>query len=522
MAKWNVNRNGPNWLMDAIGRIYGYRDKRGGEYAIPQIAGNWDDAEGSGPSDTSLRILSGVDAGGNVVPPTTPRLQNVTRQIALGKVPVDMVVFGDSTGDETTEWAYLMAQYATSGIAVNHGVAYRLWSDTNQQYSTNGIDYITNGPLGRRYIAAGAATTSHRFELDDSAKTSITGDIDVRVRLNLNGGTFSGAWAAAAKYGGAGQRSWRFEVQAGNTLFFETSNDGTAQIPKTSSVALSGSQLTSDIWIRATRSASTGSVTFYTSPDNSTWTQLGAVQTGSGSAIFDSTTTLQFIGRGAGSISSLGKDVNFYELQVYGSLDGTAMAAWIDCGSVPPRTSATSAAYRDDCGNAGTLYYQASTIGGSPRLCLFNGSVGGQVIAYGVDAGNSNARFGKMAAGGCNVVFINYGHNEAANVTYRTDYKALTDLVVARNVNSAIVGVLQNQRIAPATYINEHEIRIGQVAQFMAEIGGDVLDFFGLVNSSEMKTDGVHPDPALGAGVKMGNAAYALLARNAGRWRIPS
>lgn len=46
MAKWNVNRSGPNWLMDSLGRLIGYRDKVGGEHLIPQTTGAWGDAEG--------------------------------------------------------------------------------------------------------------------------------------------------------------------------------------------------------------------------------------------------------------------------------------------------------------------------------------------------------------------------------------------------------------------------------------------------------------------------------------------
>jgi hypothetical protein len=45
VAKWNINRSGPQWLMDAIGRVVGYRDARGGEYIISQSTGAWGDAE---------------------------------------------------------------------------------------------------------------------------------------------------------------------------------------------------------------------------------------------------------------------------------------------------------------------------------------------------------------------------------------------------------------------------------------------------------------------------------------------
>lgn len=67
MAKWNVARGGPEWLMDSEGRVYGYKDKRGREFAIPQAQGSVGDAEGNGPTDTSLKILSGVSGDGNRV-----------------------------------------------------------------------------------------------------------------------------------------------------------------------------------------------------------------------------------------------------------------------------------------------------------------------------------------------------------------------------------------------------------------------------------------------------------------------
>lgn len=46
MGKWNVNRNGPNWLMDRDGKVVGYRDTRGGEYLLSQTSGVWGASDG--------------------------------------------------------------------------------------------------------------------------------------------------------------------------------------------------------------------------------------------------------------------------------------------------------------------------------------------------------------------------------------------------------------------------------------------------------------------------------------------
>lgn len=490
------------------------------------VAGHtWLPGDANDVLDEDAYMLRGLpDVWADISEPATPRMQAVSRMLALGKMPVDMVVFGDSTADTSAEWFYRMGLLASTGIAKNHSVAYRAWNDSSQQFSPGSSSYISTGPLGRRYVLSGSQSTAHRIELTDSAKLHTPGDLDIRALVNLNGGTFSAAFSVVSKYGGAGQRSWRFEVTTGNNLFLDHTADGTTQITRSSSVALSGTQLTDDIWIRVTLDVNNGSggneAKFYTSTDGSNWTQLGTTSTiASTTSVFDSTTSLQFMGRGGSPISSIGKDVRFYEAQVFGSLDGTNLMAWIDAGSVPPRTSATSSVYYDDMGNVGTITYASSTVVGSPRLCLFSASVGGQTLSYSYDA----ARFVMQSGGALNVAFINYSHNETTTVAYRTPLKALTDLIVAKNPMCAIVGVLQNKRISPATYIEEHEIRIGVMAQYMAEIGGDVLDFFGIVNAADMKADGVHPDDANASVMaKMAAAAYGLLERNGARWRNPS
>ena len=63
MAKWNVNRSGPNWLMDSLGRLIGYQDKVGGEHLIPQTTGSWGDAEGQADIVASGSQSVSVSAG---------------------------------------------------------------------------------------------------------------------------------------------------------------------------------------------------------------------------------------------------------------------------------------------------------------------------------------------------------------------------------------------------------------------------------------------------------------------------
>ncbi len=64
MATWNINRNGPNWLMDGDGKLIGYRDSSGGEHKIPQVAGVWGDAEAASGPSTAVTATTDPLTGG--------------------------------------------------------------------------------------------------------------------------------------------------------------------------------------------------------------------------------------------------------------------------------------------------------------------------------------------------------------------------------------------------------------------------------------------------------------------------
>lgn len=447
--------------------------------------------------------------------PVSPRLAGQLAQLISARNPFNMPIYADSTGDEKSEWPYLLLQLITADIGKTFATAYRAWSDTRQQYAT--IEYLSTGSEGRRYISAGQAATSHRIEVTCDP---VTGDFTAILECDLMGGGPASQFAMCAAYGGAGSRGWRWELQAGNTMFFEWSTTGTDQIPRTSSAipseVLNGGRVFLRVQLDVDNGASGHTCTFAFSYNRTTWTTIGSPIVQSGlTSIFATSTTLQLIGRGGGSITSLGKNFRFYGLELFASLDETNLRAQIDCGSVPQRSSMTSIAYVDDCGNAGTIYFQGSTVAGSPRFCMNNGSVGGQVIAYAVDSAGSNARFRKLTGGYPNVPYISYSHNEGADVTYRADLKALTDLLVAMSPDVAPVYVGQNRRWPPASGIAEHGIRLEQAAEFMLAQGFDVFDMSRLVMESELKSDKIHPDPATGVMARVARGMYSQLKKAA-------
>lgn len=168
----------------------------------------------------------------------------------------------------------------------------------------------------------------------DAAGLHITGDIDIRVDVDISGqqrnpgGFFNNI--LAAKYGGdsSANNSWYFQLGVAG-LEFGWSPDGTTIHSAASTIPqpYRGRQC-----LRVTLQVSTGIVTFYTGPaggaDGSTWTQLGAaVSTGfTSTSIFAGTAAVSagyfpFNPGNTGSANGA-----WYELEVRNGIAGTVAA----------------------------------------------------------------------------------------------------------------------------------------------------------------------------------------------------
>jgi len=164
----------------------------------------------------------------------------------------------------------------------------------------------------------------------DSAAASITGDIDIRVKVALDDWTPALTNSLISKRAGAGNRSYRL-VSTTNGLSLVWSADGTIENTSSSTVP-TGITDGASKWVRATLDADNGAsgndVKFYTSDDydpltqNGTWTQLGAtVTTANTSSIFDSATSVE-VGSNTGGTIQLAAG-EFYRAQIFNGIDGT-------------------------------------------------------------------------------------------------------------------------------------------------------------------------------------------------------
>lgn len=163
----------------------------------------------------------------------------------------------------------------------------------------------------------------------DSAALSITGDIDIRVRVAMVDFTPASESFVIGKYVTAGdQRSWQLVFQAGSTgrLQFYRSTVGTAGT--TTNVVSSASTGATDgslIWVRVTYATASGNVIFYTSSDGVTWSQLGTTQNAGAGAIYDSTSPVTIGDRPPGTAIAAAAQV--HSAEVRNGIDGTIVAS---------------------------------------------------------------------------------------------------------------------------------------------------------------------------------------------------
>lgn len=166
-------------------------------------------------------------------------------------------------------------------------------------------------------------TNLNYFQTPDSAANSVTGDIDIRVKLAPVDWTAAGFNMLVDKFGAAGQRSYQMYVSNTGRIVLGVTTDGTNQTVGTSSasVAFTDGQ---PGWVRATRAAATGTATFYTSADGSSWAQLGTTIATTAGNIFNSTTALR-LGElvDGGGLPMNGK---LYTVELRNGIDGSVVA----------------------------------------------------------------------------------------------------------------------------------------------------------------------------------------------------
>lgn len=166
---------------------------------------------------------------------------------------------------------------------------------------------------GRYGYLALPGTSGCYASTPDSAAVSVTGDIDVRLKVLLPDYTPVATAVLLGKSGTATHMSYVFYLNTNGKLTAQASVTGSALSSATASVA-TGITDGALYWIRFTRTSADGVVKFYKSSDGSSWTQIGTDQSTTTGAIFDSDHILE-VGASSGGTSfpAVG---HFYRAQI--------------------------------------------------------------------------------------------------------------------------------------------------------------------------------------------------------------
>lgn len=199
-------------------------------------------------------------------------------------------------------------------------------SDFMQRGSTTGVDtndpavYVSSGEGGVYLPGADNSFMSVPYD----PKFNVSGDLDIRCKVNLESYTPSNRYTLVSRYGGT-QHSYLLDMAPGGSLRVIWSEDGTGVISQVSGVSVSSQVADGQTcWIRVTVAMDTspGTLTrFYTSTDGVAWSQLGGdVIRGVSSSSFSGTNGINL-----GVIVASQNPLRGFILaaEVYDGIDGT-------------------------------------------------------------------------------------------------------------------------------------------------------------------------------------------------------
>lgn len=379
-------------------------------------------------------------------------------------------VLGDSTGNENWEWVYKFSQWLTDNYQ-GFNVIYRLWSDSMKSYQSP-ISLRTISPT---YVGGGTNTRTY------STSETITGDIDISVKMELPNWTNGATTTPVSRFGSVeSERSWYFSVlNDGKLRFIWTPNGSGANLKvhtSTESVPFLNGETG---WVRVAFDADNGTggctAFFYTSVNGVTWNTLGAPVTLSEVATLNPVTYPYELG-GRGQIGEiLPSGGKIYEVYVKNGIDGFT--------TVPVMPDLWEARSN---GLSHKVY-------GSPTLTIVNGSHPGSNLAY-----LSNHVRRMTPNYGQSIVFISNSHNQGASINerYRNEYAAFVDSVQERIPYVPIVAIAQNPQQTGAIFHKEHAIRRKNIYEVARRKGLEVLDVFSAFpdDFSAYMMDSVHPN----------------------------
>lgn len=409
------------------------------------------------------------------------------------RLPVQVVVLGDSTSNDPTDWApqwwdALPSQYP--GVVPVR----RLWDDTLKHYAPA----VPTASLPSWAFEPDAARIASTAGLVSTAPGNCVAAI---VTVSALGG--SGTRHFTRHDGGDPNRRSFFSIAAGNALrvtFYPTGSAASA-VNANSTVAAAVTA-TRQFGYEILGDDGTGQwrVRFYERASSAdAWTQVGADVLGGAATGFTWPTvtgTFQVAGFVSGGLTANVHDAYLIDGTLAG---GQIIASWI-AGAHPPGTIRTDA--------EGNVWTGTNTLPASGYAAeLLNGSVGGASVT------THTADLASTLAGDPTLVVVNIGHNHGTTTQFAATFETFLDAVAAQAPAATLAVCVQNPQTSAATNPTQHRVRNAQIRQVAHRRGLAVIDadalFAARGDFTSWMNDTVHPN-AVGAAAWAGIAADTL------------
>jgi len=209
-------------------------------------------------------------------------------------------------------------------------------------------------------------TAGNYASTPDSAAVSITGDIDIRVRVAADSWRPGVSKTFTGKVKNTTNRAYFFDMDSVGRLSLITSPDGTAGNQRQGLLTVAtGFEAGSIHWIRVTLDVDDGAgnriYMFYTSEDGRVWTQLGSTITTAGiTSIVDNDSPVEVGALFEGTIQNFSGRIYYAELR--NGINGPVVAVFNPSPGDKDKTSITAST-----GEVWTL----SQTGGTPAMFAY-------------------------------------------------------------------------------------------------------------------------------------------------------
>ena len=386
-------------------------------------------------------------------------------------------IIGDSTGNSTTEWVWLLASLLAADYP-SWTVKITNFTDARQDYGNPTV--LQTGAAGDRYMDCSTGTYGRSLHVDSSAHLS--GAIDIRVKMRMSDWTPAAQNTIAGKSGSSPNIGWYVFLTTDGHLSFAYSVNGTSVLSMSVS-APTGFPDGGDGWCRWVWTPDDGSgnktLSTYKSTDGVTWTQLGSTTTSAGAVTQYNNSATPYSCGGTHGASVPPQVQRIYAIEIRDGVDGPIMAPVL-----PDLWSAFSSA-------------SAYSVG-APVLTIVNGSVTGASLAYLSDT----TRIKKMSPDyGQEIIFLSCSHNDGLRHgrDYLVDYKDFIQSVETRFQGVSIVALTQNPQTSASDYAVAHAIRRRNVIAAAHSLGSGAIDIAAVFLTvagwdSQWMLDSVHPN----------------------------